>query len=178
MRGRLVTFSGMDGSGKSTLASMAADWLGTRGLTVVRTGLGGHGPVEPLVRWLRRRAGAPEGDALTDRTNPLLRPGPRPRSTKLWPLIAYVDSRAVRALEVLPALARGEWVVADRSFIDRAAGLVTYDYASLGTAQALVRAFPRADFEFILTVDAEAARLRERDNIHPPTFFRRMRASY
>ncbi len=95
MTGLWVTFEGGDGSGKSTQASLLAEWLGSRGRTVVRTREPGGTEVGALLRQivLHHRG---EVDARAE-------------------ALLYAADRAQHvATLVRPALARGDVVVQDR----------------------------------------------------------------
>jgi dTMP kinase len=95
-RGRFITFEGGEGAGKTTQLERLAPWLEGRGLEVVRTREPGGTPGAEAVRRL-----LVEGAA--ERWLP---------STELLLVAAARDDHLQRL--VLPALARGAWVLCDR----------------------------------------------------------------
>jgi dTMP kinase len=96
MRGKFITIEGGEGAGKSTMMSRVADWLESRGLRVIRTREpGGTGLAEKL------------RDILLDRNNISI-------SSRAELLLMFA-ARAQHLDElILPALARGDWVLCDR----------------------------------------------------------------
>jgi dTMP kinase len=96
MAERFVTFEGLDGSGKSTQLAKAAEWLREAGLDVVTT----HEPGGTAL------GGAIRGLFLDSRWG---------RMDGTVELLLVAASRRQHTLEViLPALARGAWVLCDR----------------------------------------------------------------
>lgn len=93
MRGKFITFEGIDGAGKSSHVEWLADFLRGRGLTVQVT---------------REPGGTPLGEKL--RT--LLLSEPMHLETET--LLMFAARREHLAQLIEPALARGEWVVCDR----------------------------------------------------------------
>ena len=96
MAERFVTFEGLDGSGKSTQLQRASEWLRTGGLDVVSTHEPGGTPLGGAIRglFLDSRWGQMDGTV---------------------ELLLVAASRRQHTLEViLPALARGAWVLCDR----------------------------------------------------------------
>ena len=99
MRGRFITFEGLDGSGKSTQLRLAADWLREQGVDVVAT----HEPGGTAL------GGAVRGIFLDSRWG---------RMDGTVELLLVSASRRQHVIEVIePALARGAWVLCDR-FVD------------------------------------------------------------
>jgi dTMP kinase len=96
MRGRFITFEGIDGAGKSTQHAALVAHLQRQGLTVVAT---------------REPGGTPLGEKL--RT--LLLTEPMHLETET--LLMFAARREHRAQVIEPALATGQWVVCDR-FVD------------------------------------------------------------
>lgn len=97
--GRFIAFEGGEGAGKSTQARLLAEALRARGFSVVTT---------------REPGGTPGAEAI--RQLLLDPPGPG------WPpeaeALLFAAARADHVAQlILPALARGEWVVCDR-FVD------------------------------------------------------------
>ncbi len=93
--GAFITLEGVEGSGKSTQVALLAEHLGTHGRPVLTT---------------REPGGTPLGERLRD---VLLDP-----ASVLTPLSELLLLEAARAqlveTVIRPALARGEWVIADR----------------------------------------------------------------
>jgi dTMP kinase len=96
MRGRFITFEGIDGAGKSTQHAWLVDHLRRQGKTVVAT---------------REPGGTPLGERL----RALLLAEPMHLETEA--LLMFAARREHVAQVIEPALARGEWVVCDR-FVD------------------------------------------------------------
>lgn len=95
MRGRLITFEGVDGSGKSTQLDLTARWLAGRGIPIVRAYEPGDGPVCDEIRRL-----------LLHHT-----PGPQPEAE----LLLFLADRAQHVrTKIAPALEEGRWVLCDR----------------------------------------------------------------
>jgi dTMP kinase len=94
-RGRFVVLEGGDGSGKSTQAARLAAWLRTRDLEVVETFEPGAGATGAVLR-------------------ELLLHGPEPVTPAAEALLMAADRAQHVATEIVPALARGAWVVCDR----------------------------------------------------------------
>lgn len=95
-RGRFITLEGIEGAGKSTVAQRIAGWLAHRGLPARLTREPGGTPLAERIRQIA------------------LDHGPEPLSPVTETLLMF----AARALHVqgviVPALARGEWVICDR----------------------------------------------------------------
>ncbi len=116
MKGRLITFEGIDGSGKSTQASLLAESLRLRGLTV---------------HFLRE----PGGTAVGERIREVLLDRSHSEMTPFAELFLYLAARAQITGEIiLPALDRGEVVVMDR-YLDSS---VAYQGAARGLGVDLV----------------------------------------
>lgn len=100
MNGRFITFEGPEGSGKSTQVRLLVDQLQARGIKVLSTREpGGTATGEAIRNMLQHDA---VDEVLHERTE----------------LLLFTASRAQLVHHViLPALARGEWVICDR-FID------------------------------------------------------------
>jgi dTMP kinase len=96
MRGRFVTFEGLDGSGKSTQLRLAADWLRSQGRDVVAT----H---------------EPGGTALGGAIRELFLDSRWGRMDGVVEMLLVGASRRQHVVEVIaPALERGAWVLCDR----------------------------------------------------------------
>ena len=115
-RGRFITLEGGEGVGKSTNVSFVAEWLEAQGLEVVRT---------------REPGGTTRGEAIRGL---LLDPTPQePLHTDAELLLMFAARAQHLAEKILPALARGAWVVCDR-FTD-----ATFAYQGGGRGIALER---------------------------------------
>ncbi len=93
MRGKFITFEGIDGAGKSSHIAGVCELLRARGLTVVST---------------REPGGTPLGEKLRE----LLLHEPMNLETEA--MLMFAARREHLAAVIEPALARGEWVVCDR----------------------------------------------------------------
>jgi dTMP kinase len=94
--GKFITFEGGEGAGKSTQIGFLAEHLQTRGITVVTTREPGGSPGAEAIRTLLVEGAADAWD---------------PTSEALLVFAARRDH--LRRL-ILPALARGDWVLCDR----------------------------------------------------------------
>jgi dTMP kinase len=94
--GRFITLEGIEGAGKSTIAKFALAWLSGRGIA-------GH-----LTR-------EPGGTPLAERIRQLvLERGAEPLSPVAETLLMFAAREVHLQSLILPALARGEWVICDR----------------------------------------------------------------
>ncbi|HPA88857.1 MAG TPA: dTMP kinase [Quisquiliibacterium sp.] len=93
MRGRFITFEGIDGAGKSTHLDWFADALRARGATVLRTR-------------------EPGGSPLAERLRALLLSEAMSITTEI--LLMFAARQDHLDTVVGPALARGDWVLCDR----------------------------------------------------------------
>ncbi|PKO92387.1 MAG: dTMP kinase [Betaproteobacteria bacterium HGW-Betaproteobacteria-10] len=93
MKGKFITFEGIDGAGKSSHVEWLAEWLRARGLVV-------HVTREP------------GGTELGEKLRTLLLNEPMHLETETLLMFAARREHLARLIE--PALARGEWVVCDR----------------------------------------------------------------
>lgn len=93
MRGKFITFEGIDGAGKSSHIAGVCEFLRGRGLTVVST---------------REPGGTPLGEKLRE----LLLHEPMHLETEA--MLMFAARREHLAAVIEPALARGDWVVCDR----------------------------------------------------------------
>jgi dTMP kinase len=96
MRGRFITFEGGEGSGKSTQLSRLAARLTAQGLAVVATREPGGCPAAEEIRQLLVTGETGRWDPLSEA------------------LLHYTARRAHLLETVIPALARGQWVLSDR----------------------------------------------------------------
>lgn len=146
MRGRFISFEGIEGCGKSTQHRMLTDHLRRRGIQVLST---------------REPGGTPLGEAL--RTI-LLDPAHTP--TSLAELLVLEASRTQLVSTVIaPALERGEWVLSDRfadssSAYQGSARRLGLDTVTVLNEVACGSTWP--DRTLVLDLDVEAAVQRAR----------------
>ncbi|HLT25555.1 MAG TPA: dTMP kinase [Zeimonas sp.] len=93
MKGRFITFEGIDGAGKSTHLRQSLEWLRAHGHDAVAT---------------REPGGSELGEALRE----LLLHRPMSLETEL--LLVFAARRDHLERRIVPALERGQWVVCDR----------------------------------------------------------------
>lgn len=93
MKGKFITFEGIDGAGKSSHVEWLAEWLRARGLTV-------------------RVTREPGGTELGEKLRTLLLSEPMHLETETLLMFAARREHLARLIE--PALANGEWVICDR----------------------------------------------------------------
>lgn len=168
MRGRFITFEGIDGAGKSTQIAACADWIRCRGHVLQQT---------------REPGGTPLGERLRE----ILLHQSMHLETEA--LLMFAARREHLALLIEPALARGEWVISDR-FTD-----ATYAYQCGGrgldetkfrTLEAWVHADLQPDLTFVFDVPPAVAAERlaqgreatDRFEREQRDFFERVRAAY
>lgn len=95
--GRFLTFEGCEGCGKSTQITSTLAWLRSAKLTVHEVREPGGTPVGESIRHLLKHD--PVGQSMTAETE----------------LLLFAASRAELVRQLIhPALARGEWIIADR----------------------------------------------------------------
>lgn len=98
MNGKFIAFEGCEGAGKSTQMRLLSEKLQERGVAHVVTREPGGGPISEAIRTIILDG---KNAAMTNECEALL----------------YAAARAQHLSEViLPALARGEWVLCDRYF--------------------------------------------------------------
>ena len=147
-RGRFVSFEGMEGCGKSTQHALLAEYLRSRGVSVVAT---------------REPGGTPLGEALR---GVLLDPAHRPTVVAELCILEAARAQLV-ATVIAPALARGEWVLADRfadssqAYQGAARGLGTEIVSQLN-ALACGTTWPERTLVFDLDVEESLRRARQR----------------
>ncbi len=169
-RGRFITLEGIEGAGKTSHLGAIRSWLEQRGQSFVITREPGGTAVAERIRELLLD---PETEAMSDDTE----------------LLLIFAGRADHLKSViLPALARGQWVVCDR-FTD-----ATYAYqgGGRGVAQARIAALEnwvqrslRPDLTIVLDLDvtegmARAGRRGDADRFEreEEAFFQRVRETY
>lgn len=171
-RGRFITLEGPDGSGKTTAARHLAEWLRTRGETVVLTGEPGGTPVGEEVRRLLLHL-RDVSDDLDPRADALLFAAARAQHT---------------ARLILPALERGEHVVCAR-YLDSS---LAYQGAAYGIDAGEIRGLQRfatydtlPDLTILVDVPVEVGLGRKRrgvwnrfEDTEGVRFFETVRAAY
>ncbi|MBP9714535.1 MAG: dTMP kinase [Sterolibacterium sp.] len=168
MKGRFITLEGIDGAGKSTHHAWLVESLRARGLTVVAT---------------REPGGTPLGEHLREM---LLN---QPMHLETEALLMFAARREHLDKVILPALARGDWVVSDRftdaSFAYQGGGRgLAWD--KLAQLEAWVQADFRPDLTLLFDAPTEVARGRlqaggqapDRFEQEQQAFFERVRAAY
>ncbi len=132
---QFIALEGIDGSGTTTQARMLADRLRFRGERVVCTSEPTDSPAGQLIRKALRQESRPDEVMLA--------------------LLFAADRREHLKTTILPALARGEWVVTDRYLLSSIA------YQSTGSPFEWVcelnRLFPRPAVTVLLDVPVDAA---------------------
>lgn len=142
MRGRFITFEGIDGAGKSSHVEWLAEWLRTRGKTVQVTR-------------------EPGGTELGEKLRELLLKEPMHLETET--LLMFAARREHLATRIEPALARGEWVICDR-FTDATwayqGGGRGLDKAKFQTLEHWVHGHLQPDLTLLFDLPLEIARQR------------------
>ena len=167
MRGRFVTFEGIDGAGKSSHIDALADWLRARGHAVVVTR-------------------EPGGTALAERLRELVLHSPMDPMSEALLVFAARRDHLVNLIE--PALARGDTVLCDRytdaTFAYQGAGR-GFDLGVLAQLESWVQQGRQPDltlwFDLPPQVAAErraAARVPDRFEQQDTAFFARVRHGY
>lgn len=165
--GKFITLEGVDGAGKSTHLGFVADWLRQQGREVVVT---------------REPGGTPLGETLRE----LLLHRDMDADTEL--LLMFAARQAHLAELILPALARGAWVVSDR-FTDAS---YAYQCGGRGIAEARIAALETwvqrgfaPDLTLLFDVPPDvaearrsAARTADRFEREADSFFNRVRNAY
>lgn len=171
MRGKFITFEGIDGAGKSTHMEAVRAFLASRGYSVVMT---------------REPGGTPLGEELRK----MLLHVPMTHDTEA--LLMFAARREHLERVIRPALARGDWVVCDR-FTD-----ATYAYqggghgvpfARIAELESWVHGDCRPDLTLLFDVSTEVSRARltraeangrelDKFEAERQDFFERVRAAY
>jgi len=172
VRGRFITLEGPDGSGKTTAARHLADWLRSRGETVVLTGEPGGTPLGDEVRRLVLHERSVSDD-LDPRADALLFAAARAQHT---------------ARVILPALERGEHVVCAR-YLDSS---LAYQGAAYGIDADAIRTLQRfatydllPDLTVLIDVPVDVGLSRKRrgewnrfEDAEGVAFFEKVRNAY
>lgn len=140
VRGRFITFEGIEGVGKSTQAARAASWLRECGVGVVQTREPGGTPLAEELRAL------------------VLEPRERPLGVTVELLMIFAARASHVAEKIRPALRRGDWVLCDR-FTD---ATLAYQGGGSGVNSAWIRqlakiAHPRLTPDLTFLFDAPPA---------------------
>lgn len=165
--GKFITLEGVDGAGKSTHLDFVANWLRQQGREVIVT---------------REPGGTPLGEILRE----LLLHREMDADTEL--LLMFAARQAHLAELILPALARGTWVVSDR-FTDAS---YAYQCGGRGIAAERIAALEAwvqrgfaPDMTLLFDVPLEvaearrsAARTADRFEREADSFFNRVRNTY
>lgn len=165
--GKFITLEGVDGAGKSTHVGFVADWLRQQGREVIVT---------------REPGGTPLGENLRE----LLLHRDMHADTEL--LLMFAARQEHLAALILPALARGAWVVSDR-FTDASyayqCGGRGIDTARIAALESWVQQGFQPDMTLLFDVPAEvaetrrlAARTADRFEREADQFFNRVRTAY
>jgi dTMP kinase len=170
-RGRFITFEGIEGAGKSSLQRALAEALTSRGHVVCATREPGGTPLAEEIRQL----------ALARRSDGM------PPTTEL--LLMFAARAAHVSQRLMPALARGEWVLCDR-FTDASRA---YQGGGRGLDERIIDALAgiahpqlQPDLTFLLDLEPAAGLLRARNRQdngdrfedEALTFFAKVRARY
>ena len=170
-RGRFITLEGGEGVGKSTNMAFVEAWLTAQGMEVVRT---------------REPGGTPRAEAIRELLlDPALQ---EPLSVDAELLLVFAARAQHLAEKILPALARGAWVVCDRftdaTFAYQGGGRQMSDVV-IGQLQSLVQGDLRPDLTLLLDAPVEVGMQRasrrgdldrfEREELD---FFERVRQAY
>lgn len=161
--GKFITFEGIEGGGKSTQVSLAAQWLGSKGIDHLTTREPGGTPLAEKIRDL----------VLMPRDEPL---------PPLAELLLMFCARAVHLHNLIePALCAGRWVLCDR-FTD-----ATYAYqgggrgiapAAISTLETLVQAGRQPDLTLLLDLSVQRGMQRVAQRGHQPDRFERERVDF
>lgn len=165
--GKFISFEGIDGAGKSTHIGFVAEWLASRGKTVVSSR-------------------EPGGTALGEKLRSLLLHEKMHVETEA--LLMFASRREHLAQVIEPAIARGDWVLSDR-FTDAS---FAYQSAAGGMDRAKIMALAQwvhpqrwPDMTLLFDVPLEVARERldaertlDKFEQEKADFFARCRSEY
>jgi dTMP kinase len=150
--GKLIVFEGIDGCGKSTQLVLAAKALRARGLDVVETREPTDGPFGRRIREMAR-----SGDRVP------------PKTELEW---FFEDRREHMRLVVEPAIAAGEIVLSDRSYISTVAyqGARGLDPKRILAASEAEFRHPDLVLVFVLSAEEGMARIEARGAVVEAAF--------
>lgn len=140
MSGRFITFEGGEGCGKTTQIALLVEFLKTKGIEVVVTKEPGGTTIGQELRKMLCTGDKDKFDAVAEA------------------LLYYADRRIHMQQKVLPALARGAWVVSDR-FADSTMAYQYYGYNKRLSKEMLDRLYEMTvgdfypDLTIILDID-------------------------
>jgi len=139
--GRYISLEGIDGAGTTTQSKLTAQWLRSKGRTVIET----FEPTDRAVGKIIRQALAAR---MPGREGVEIEP-------QLFALLFAADRLDNTSATVAPALERGDWVVSDRCYLS------SFAYQSLGCdldwVRSLNRCCRRADLIILLDLDPRTA---------------------
>lgn len=169
MRGKFITFEGIDGAGKSTHVAWFADWLKQRGITVCVTR-------------------EPGGTGLGEKLRQILLDKNQSMHLETEALLMFAARREHLDKVIEPALARGEWVICDRftdaTFAYQGSGRGA-DWAKLKTLEQWVHSSLQPDLTLLLDLAPEVGKQRagsiktpDRFEREQSDFFQRVRDGY
>ncbi len=167
VKGKFITFEGIDGAGKSTHIGFVADFLAARGKTVVSSR-------------------EPGGTALGEKLRELLLHEKMHLETEA--LLMFASRREHIAQVIAPGLARGDWVLSDRftdaSFAYQSGGR-GLDRAKMEALEAWVHPLLQPDLTLLFDVPLDVARERldatrtlDKFEREQADFFEKCRAEY
>lgn len=165
--GQFITFEGIDGAGKSTQMSALENWLRSQGIEVIRTREPGGTPLAETIRTL------------------LLE---RDMNVTTETLLFFAARSEHLGDVILPALARGAWVLSDR-FTDSTfayqVGAKRYSPRDVEMLERLVQRRFRPHHTVLFDLDPmiaakrrAAARAADRFEVEDVDFFVRVRYAY
>lgn len=168
-KGRFITLEGIDGAGKSTQLLWLTEFLQQQGQEVLVT---------------REPGGTPLGEKLRE----LLLDNQQIMHAETEALLMFAARREHLDKVILPALARGDWVISDRftdaSFAYQGGGRQV-DIARLETLEQWVQSELQPDLTFYFDVPVEVGRARvsriksaDRFEKEQAEFFQRVREAY
>jgi dTMP kinase len=169
MRGRFITFEGIDGAGKSTHLAWARQYLQGRGIKLVVT---------------REPGGTPLGEQMRE----LLLGSDQPIHAETEALMVFAARRQHLEEVIQPALERGDWVLCDRftdaSFAYQGGGRGV-PKGKLETLETWTHPHLQPDLTLFFDVSAEVGRERvarikspDRFERESAAFFERVRKAY
>ncbi|MFQ3229125.1 dTMP kinase [Reinekea sp.] len=170
MTGKFITIEGLEGVGKSTQANNLAQWIKTKGHTIVRTREPGGTPIAEAIR-----------DVVLD-----MHPEKMDPTTEL--LLVFAARKQHTESLIRPSLTKGAWVLSDR-YTDATyayqGGGRKLDLATISHLENLVLKGFKPDLTIWLDCDAEIGLARakargalDRIEVEDIGFFNQCRAAY
>lgn len=168
MRGKIVSFSGIDGAGKSTQVKLLLEYLKGKGKKVhVTQGMFGYFLLKPLIRNLRAVTGSPAGGPVKRNKSVL---------PKLWFIPAFIDIWLGYIFKYRSLLAKYDFLIADRFYTDIWANLLYYGYLPDWAFKVFVKLLPKSSKAFLLSVNPKVVLQRESE--FPPDYYRKQAKIY